>query len=149
MKKFAFRLQRVLKLREAHEKLRLGEFGFEQKRLLDEQSRLELFQGERELQIRDARSEQAQPFSVWSRWINGRYLERIGRVVEFQETRVQTQEQMVTVARNRYTEARRDTRILEMLREKKMDEWTRETLRDEAKTLDEVGSRKTDAEETC
>ncbi|HEY3295746.1 MAG TPA: flagellar export protein FliJ [bacterium] len=149
MKKFTFRLQKVLALREAREKLRLGEFGREQQKLQDEQARLELFQTEREMQIRDTRSVREQPFSAWSQGISTRYMQRIGRVVDFQQTRVQTQEQALEQARHRYTEARRDTRILEMLREKKVDEWTRENLLDEAKVLDEVGSRNSQPEETC
>jgi flagellar FliJ protein len=149
VKKFAFRLQRVLHLREIHEKLRLGEFGREQQVLMDEESRLKLFQGERESQISETRTVRAQPFSIWSQGINCRYLQRIGHVVEYQQTRVVTQEQAVEKARARYTEARRDTRVLEILREKKIDEWKRESLLDEAKVLDEVGSRTSALEETC
>lgn len=149
MKKFAFRLQRVLKLRETHEKLRRGEFGREQQRLMDEQSRLEFFRSERELQMCEARVVREQPFSIWSQGISCRYLHRIGHVVEYQQSRVQNQEHAVEGARTRYTEARRDTRILEILREKKMDEWKREYLLDEGKLLDEVGSRTSALEETC
>jgi len=142
MKKFQFRLQRVLKLREANEKLKLGELGREQQRLMDEQTRLELFQGEKELQIRETRAVREQPFSVWAQGINHRYLQRIGRVVEYQQTRVNEQKSAVEEARVTYTEARRETRVLEMLRDKKKEEWTREVLSEEAKELDEVGSRR-------
>jgi flagellar FliJ protein len=148
MKKFAFRLERVLKLREAREKMRLGEFGQEQKKLADEQTRLNLFRDERENQIRETKTVREKPFSIWSQGINCRYLQRIERVVEFQQVRVQSQQQAVEQARSKYTEARRDTRILEMLREKKVDEWARETLLDEAKTLDEAAARKPE-EDAC
>jgi flagellar protein FliJ len=149
VKKFVFRLQRVLKLREAHEKQRLGEFGREQQRLMEEENKLKLFRTEREMQINEARAERTEPFSAWSQGVSHRYLLRIGNVVDFQQTRVQNQEQSVTRARLRYMDARRDTRILEILREKKTDEWRAESLSEEAKVLDEVGSRKAGGEETC
>jgi flagellar FliJ protein len=148
VKKFAFRLQRVLKLREANEKLKLGEFGREQQKLMDEQTRLRLFEGERDFQLHEVRTARQKEFSVWSQGNGCRYLQRIGRVVEFQSMRVEDQQQSVLHARQIYLDARRDTRVLEMLREKKREEWQVETLLEEGKVLDEIGSRKPDGEES-
>jgi len=69
-------------------------------------------------------------------------------VVEFQTARVEDQQRSVHQARDRYLDARRDTRILERLREKKREEWQVETLLEEGKVLDEVGSRKPSGEES-
>jgi flagellar export protein FliJ len=142
VKKFAFRLQRVLDIRAAREKLKLADFGREQQRLASEQEKLDLFTGEQELQFAQMRASATEPFAAWSQHTNCRYLQRIGRVIEFQEGRVEAQTQAVEGARGRYIEARRDTQALEKLRETHFREWKGEWLRDEARTLDEVGSRK-------
>jgi flagellar export protein FliJ len=135
-------LQRVLDIRAAREKIKLAEFGREQQRLAAEREKLDLFTGEKELQLAEMRAGAAEPFSVWMQHTNCRYLQRIGRVIEFQEGRVASQSQAVDSARGRYIEARRDTQALEKLRETHFREWTGEWLRDEARILDEVGSRK-------
>jgi flagellar FliJ protein len=143
MKKFAFRLQRVLDLREAQEKVRLGQLGAEQQRLNQEMQKLDVFKGEQVLQLQEARTGRMAPFSVWSQSQDCRYLGRISRVIDYQTGRVNVQKQSVEIARVNYVEARKDTRVLETLREKKMDEWKLERLREEGNILDEVGSRKT------
>jgi flagellar FliJ protein len=142
MKKFAFRLQRVMDLRVAQEKVKLGQLGSEQQRLNQEIHKLDVFRGEQELQIREVQCERMEPFSVWAQTQNCRYLGRISRVIDFQHGRVQAQERSVESARLKYVEARKDTRVLEILREKKWDEWKLDRLREENKILDEVGSRK-------
>jgi flagellar export protein FliJ len=149
MKRFAFRLQRILDLREAQEKLRLNELGIEQQRLNQERHKLSVFQGEQELQIAEASQERHQAFSIWSQNLDCRYLQRIGRVIDFQSGRVAMQEQSLEAARVKYVEARKGTRALEILREKKLDDWKLDRLREEGNLLDEAGARKTLEEESC
>jgi flagellar protein FliJ len=142
MKKFNFRLQRVLDIREAREKLKLAELGREQQRLLAEQQKLNLFQSEKDMQVSEIKRQREEPFAVWAQTANQRYLQRVARVVEFQEGRVESQGEEVVAARDRYIVARRDTSVMERLREIKREEWNYEALREEGKVLDEVGSRK-------
>jgi flagellar protein FliJ len=142
MKKFAFRLKRVLDLRVAHEKMKLADFGREQQALRSESEKLALFQTEAESQFAEIRADRAAPFAVWNQNVNGRYLARIGRVVEFQSQRVRQQECSVETARLIYLDARRDTRVLEKLRETQWQDWNVESLREENNVLDEVGGRR-------
>jgi flagellar export protein FliJ len=142
MKRFAFRLQKILDLRHAREKLKLADLGREQQRLLREQQKLTLFRDEEQSQMDDIRSDRGQPFSIWLQQANCRYLVRIGRVIEFQVGRVHEQTRSVETARGRYVEAHRDTQVLERLRDKRREEWTQETLHEEAVILDEIGSRR-------
>jgi flagellar export protein FliJ len=142
VKKFAFRLQRVLDIREAREKLKLAELGREQQRLLAEQQKLRLFETEKENQVSEIRQERSEPFKIWMQTTSQRYLQRVARVVEFQHGRVEEQNVAVVTARDHYVEARRETNVMERLREIKKDEWTHEGLLEEGKVLDEVGSRK-------
>jgi flagellar export protein FliJ len=142
MKKFNFRLQRILDIKAAKEKLKLAELGQEQQRLTAEQQKLDMFSREKETQVGEIRNERQEPFEVWKQTIGHRYLQRVARVVEFQHGRVQEQTTAVATARNRYVEAHRETDVMERLREIKKDEWKHEVLIDEGKVLDEVGSRK-------
>jgi len=142
MKRFSFRLQRILDLRAASEKARLADFGREQQRLFAEQQKLDLFVGEQITQIAEMRVGRSQPFAVWWQTMESRYLGRIGRVIEFQQQRVHTQTERTEGARGRYLDARRDTHVMENLRDKKREEWNQDVLREEGKVLDEVGSRK-------
>jgi flagellar export protein FliJ len=142
MKRFAFRLQRILELRRAREKASLVELGREQQRLALENEKLDLFCNERELQLQETRVGRSKPFTAWAQAVNVRYLNRVGRAIEFQTHAVRRQETSVETARRRFHERRRDTQVLDHLRDKKQDEWRVDVLREEGKILDEVGSRR-------
>jgi len=142
MKRFAFRLQKILELRQAREKESLAQLGRELQRLTQENQKLDLFRGEQETQIRETRASRAESFTAWAQTANVRYLQRVGRAIEFQTHTVCQQEKSVSAARSRFHERKRDTQVLDQLREKKRDEWRADSLREEAKILDEVGSRR-------
>jgi flagellar FliJ protein len=144
MKRFAFRLQRILELRRAREKASLAELGRELQRLTEESQKLGLFRGEQESQIRETRASRCESFTAWAQTANVRYLQRVGRAIEFQTQIVCHQEKDVEAARSRFHERKCDTQVLDQLREKKRDEWRADVLREEANILDEVGSRRKD-----
>jgi flagellar FliJ protein len=144
MKRFVFRLQRILELRQAREKASLAELGRELHRLRQENQKLDLFRGELEVQINETRTARADSFAAWTQAVNARYLRRVDRAIEFQTDTVARQERSVEAARSRFHERKRDTKVLDQLRDKKRDEWWTDVLREEAKALDEVGSRRKD-----
>jgi flagellar FliJ protein len=141
MKKFTFRLQKVLGLRHMQERDKLGKLGREQQTLEAEIVKLELFCRESDEHISAIKTEKEQPFRVWSESVNQNYLLRIRRVVEFQGTQVSRQEHAVSSARSSYIEARRDTKVVERLREKRREDWMREVSMEEGKALDEAAAR--------
>ncbi|MBU0508914.1 flagellar export protein FliJ [bacterium] len=147
MKTFHFRLQRIRDLRHAREKDRLTELGREQKQLAYEEQRLDIFRGEAGSQLNEMKAERGQPFKVWRQTVSLRYMHRVDRVIEYQSARVVEQTHAVEKARDKYLDARRDTSILDRLREKKFGEWKRDELREEGKLLDEIGSRKRDGDQ--
>lgn len=147
MNAFRFRLQRVRDLREAREKDKLTEFGREQRKLGLETERLTMFQSEARQQMDDMRVERMEPFAVWGQTASVRYLSRVEHVIAYQSARVSEQEQMVEQARLRFLDARRETEVLDRLREKHYEEWKRGMLHDEGKLLDEIGSRKRDGDQ--
>ena len=147
MNVFRFRLQRVRDLREAREKDKLTEFGREQRKLGLEAERLTMFRDEAEQQRDEMRAERSQPFAVWGQTASVRYLSRVDHVIEYQSARVAEQERTVEQSRLRFLDARRETDVLNRLREKHFDEWKRGALREEGKILDEIGSRKTSGDQ--
>jgi flagellar protein FliJ len=142
MKKFNFRLQRVLNLREASEKQRLNEFGQQQQILRREQEKLDLFHGEQRAQLEEMQVSRAREFVAWSFQSGQRYIVRIGRVLELQTQRVHGQEKVVETARETYLMARRETSVLEHLRERRQEEWDKLMLQEEGKVLDDVGQHR-------
>jgi len=142
MKKFSFRLQRVLDLRTIQEKARLSELGRERSRLDAENEKLQVFAGEADDQITQMRMEQASPFRTWVRQTNHAYLGRVKRVVDFQRTVVNHQSEAVESAREKYVDAHRHTQSLEKFHDKRRSEWKAESVREEGKQLDEHAARR-------
>lgn len=137
MKKFRFRLDRVLDVRKVRQREKLGRLGAETRKLDTEQDKMRIFVNEAGSQTEAVRLEQAQPFTAWVHCSNHRYLDRVRRVIDFQREVVNAQERQVQMARNEYIEARRDTKVLEKLKESKLSVWKQEAEREEIKTLDE------------
>jgi flagellar export protein FliJ len=141
MKKFKFRLQRVLDIRTVQEKAKLTALGQERIKLDSEQRKLDIFVRESGAQIEQIRQEQSQPFRCWTQQTNSRYLKRLDRVIQFQKNAVNEQEKQVLRARSKYEKAHRDTESLEKVHDKKVDEWKLEVNREECIELDEHGTR--------
>ncbi|RQV98016.1 flagellar export protein FliJ [bacterium] len=141
MKKFKFRLQRILDVRTVQEKVKFTLLGQERMKLEDEKYKLDLFEKESDSQIEQIRSEKQQPFTAWSQQANTGYLKRLDRVIEYQKSAVSNQEEAVTNARGSYVKAHRDTESLEIMHEKKLNDWKAETIREEGHALDEHGMR--------
>jgi flagellar export protein FliJ len=141
MKKFRFRLQRVLDIRTVQEKMKLTALGQERIKLEGEQHKLDVFVRESNAQIEQIRQEQSQPFRNWTQQANSRYLKRLDRVIHFQKRAVGEQEKQVLRARGNYEKAHRDTESLEKVHEKKINEWKSEINREECIELDEHGTR--------
>jgi flagellar export protein FliJ len=141
MKKFKFRLQRVLDIRTVQEKAKLTALGQERIKLEGEQRKLDIFVRESGAQIEQIRQEQSQPFRCWTQQANHRYLKRLDRVIHFQKGAVTEQERQVARARSNYEKAHRDTESLEKVHDKKVDEWKLEVGREECIELNEHGTR--------
>jgi flagellar FliJ protein len=141
MKKFNFRLQRVLDIRTVQEKAKLTTLGQERLKLEGEQRKLDIFVRESGAQIEQIRQEQSQPFRCWTQQANNRYLKRLDRVIRFQKRAVTEQERQVANARGIYEKAHRETEALIKIHDKKVVEWKHDAGREECIELDEHGSR--------
>lgn len=141
MKRFNFRFQRILKIKERMEearKIALGKviavLNLEQERLADlEQTRMLYRQGGQELLAL-----QLDP-SLLS--LNVSYLQRLQREIQEQRMRIQQVEKAVEEKRQELMEATKERRVYEILKERAVEDYRREQKRQERIMLDEVGGQ--------
>lgn len=138
MKRFAFRFERFLTLRRAEEQKKLKQFAGEQQRLEQERVRLQLFETERDVQLRSMRDAMLRPFVAGARGVDWKYLGRLERVREYQRGRVEEQSAATDRARQVFLEARRGVKSLEQLKETKRAEWWADAMNQEQKLLDDL-----------
>ncbi|NPV71236.1 MAG: flagellar export protein FliJ [Firmicutes bacterium] len=139
MKRFAFRLERVLKVRETVLSTRQVALAGAQFRLGQEEETLAAVTGtlrRSESQFRKAASGAAAP---WRLALASRYV----RFLEFEEDKQQVEVEkardQVEICRQRLIEARQETRILEKLKDKRFGSYVSEVLKEDQSTLDEIG----------
>ena len=141
MKRFNFRFQRILEIKERMEearKIALGKVvavsNLEQERLADlEQTRMLYRQGGRELLAL-----QLDP-SLLS--LNVSYLQRLQREIQEQRVRIQQVEKAVEEKRQELVEATKERRVYEILKERAVEDYRREQKRQERIMLDEIGGQ--------
>ncbi|MCK4628817.1 MAG: flagellar export protein FliJ [Sedimentisphaerales bacterium] len=141
MKKFEFRLQTVLKLRQQQE---------DQKKRVVGSFLAEINELQREaVEMAQAVSEQGQ---VLQRYINGDvdvnwityyhgYVTNMRRSISEKIEEVARVQQKLIQARQELTEAARKTRILEKFKEKLMERHDRQLKKIEAREMDEIGNQ--------
>lgn len=146
MKKYSFRLARVLRIRKVQEKLRQSELTARERALQEQQDKLKLFENERDVQFDSMTLAQKQVLSVARHVADWKYLGRISRVVEFQGEVVQEYDRRKEVAKARFYEAKKRKRALEKLSELHHAEWIRELIRDEQRVADEASTQRSRGE---
>lgn len=143
MKRFRFAFERLLKLRKSQVEMRSAELGQERLKLDQEMHKLKLFRSEADAQVAEMRTARLDSFCAGDQCVGAKYLARVGRVIDFQQGAVGRQQSRVEVAQARLIGARRDTQIMEKLKDKKQAEWQAVTSREETAQLDEIGVRQT------
>jgi flagellar FliJ protein len=133
MKKFSFRLQNVLELREREEEEKERLLGTATARLLSAKGALAMLEGKRE---------QNQPGSDDESlvYMSGLYLARLLHEIEQAAQFVQQCEAEVEAAREEYIRAHRAAESLRKLRQKKLDEYNKALEAHEEKFLDEIST---------
>lgn len=134
MKRFSFRLQRVLDIRSRIRDERRQELGARQAELQREETLL----AELEAELLLTRIEEGGTYSASELQMVGAYAIRLRSQIERQLSRIEVAKQAVEEARVRYIEATKDTQVLEKLKEKRREEYTQEVLLEEGRNLDEV-----------
>lgn len=133
MKRFNFRLQRVLEIRERfRDEMRqeLVQRNFERDR---ERNIL----GHLDQEFLRSKVEEGGTYSASEMVLVGDYSARLQEQIEQQRVRVLAAEQAAEEARERYIEASKESQALEKLKEKRKQEYVEQTLKEEGAQLDE------------
>ncbi|MGE5484290.1 MAG: flagellar export protein FliJ [Ignavibacteriales bacterium] len=139
MKRFRFRLERVLRAKEAIQTVRQVELAGARARLDAEEGVLASILGlldESERRYRDVATGGIDP---WRMSCAAGYLKHLDGQAEVQELKVERSRDEVEICRQRVIEARQDTKVLENLRARRRSEHVAAFLKEEQGLLDEVG----------
>ncbi|MBI4179684.1 flagellar export protein FliJ [bacterium] len=142
MAKFKFNLQRVLDIRATQEKLRQNELAVERKRESDILRRIEYLRREQTDAYRRGGAILTEHLSD-IRWFvaQQRYLEAIERTIARTHANLDAQRQAVETSRLALVEAARKRKLLEKLKDKRMEIFKKEEETAEQKIIDEIGGR--------
>jgi flagellar FliJ protein len=140
VKKFLFRLQKVLDVRRIHERREQEELQKAISKRQKEEKRLELLDKEMQDIQRDMRENQQNVFEVWVHTADLRYRNRIEHAKTLQTRHIHDASEHEVERRKIFTKARRQTRVLEKLRELRESDWQRDASRYEDKLLDEIAA---------
>lgn len=141
MRRFAFRFQRVLELRLSIEEARKAALGEVLAVLHREQQALADLVDTRRRYQEAARQLPGTPVHPGLLSLSAAYLLRLQRQVEEQREHISRVEQVVEERRRKLTEATRDRRVFEILKEKAWEAHARDERRRQARQLDEVGQQ--------
>lgn len=133
MKKFRFRLEKVLQYREIIKGEKKRELSLCLAALREEEEKLE--------KLYKAQAENNMPEGVQKAgifFLKGQYSERLKKEIIQKKLDILEAENKVEIARHAYIEAAKDAKTLEMLKSKKQDQYNEVVRLEEAKILDEV-----------
>jgi flagellar FliJ protein len=143
VKRFRFRLQRVLDLREQHEKDRARSLGEAQSDEQRQRERLEEAASRLESAAASVRGKAAvEPVPAGTLRNLGLAVEAAQENVNRAEDRHREAQANVEEERARFHEARKDRRVVERLRERREETWTEEATRADQKEIDQIAARR-------
>lgn len=140
-KRFAFRLERLLEIRRTFEDRLKRELGAANRAIYDKQRDILQLLVEEDRTKVELRRIKIRELDLVEIRMNEQYLNAVGRKIVREYRTLQQLQEAATAKRRELTEASKGVRVLERLREKKFEEWRRETDLEERKFLDEVASR--------
>ena len=141
MKRFAFRLESLMKLRAAAEDAAKRVFGAARKAAEQQAGEVKRFELSETLAKSEMRSAQGTgEVRVADLMAHQRYLVVLGRRVAAERTKLAERESEATKARESLIVASRDLKTMERLRERRLGEWTVDMLKEEQRELDEASS---------
>ncbi|MBM3324448.1 MAG: flagellar export protein FliJ [Calditrichaeota bacterium] len=140
MKRFRFRLQKVLDVRRIRERQEQEKLQQAIRRRMQEEKRLDVLEKEVKDILQIMRQKQQTPFEAWAYVADARYRGRVEQAKVVQLQRIEEASRLENSRRQDFTAARRQTRVLEKLKEVRHEEWKREASRQEDKMLDEVAA---------
>ena len=144
MKRFKFRLQRILDIREQIRDEARQELGRRNAVLAHEQSVLRGLEAE----LLRLNAGENGIVTASELLLTGAYAQRIQKLIEQQALKVEEARKAVVEAQERYIQANKDAKALEMLKEKRRAEYDHEALKEEINQLDEVATQRANSRGT-
>lgn len=144
MKRFKFRLQRILDIREQIRDEARQELGRRNAALAHEQSVLRGLEAE----LLRLNAGENGIVTASELLLTGAYAQRIQKLIEQQALKVEEARKAVVEAQERYIQANRDAKALEMLKDKRRAEYDHEVLKEEINQLDEVATQRANSRGT-
>ncbi len=138
MKKFNFRLQRVLEIKQTIEDVKRRNFNEARQLLETEQNKLADFKA-KEISYRDKlNKKRIEGASLEIIRMYYKFFSALSTMLQYQKRRIIAAQEEVDKRRNILLEAVRERRVLENLKEKKLLEYNYEANREEQNFLDEI-----------
>ena len=143
MKRFRFRLQRILDIRDQIRDEARQELGRRNAELAHQQSVLAGLEDE----LTRLQPGKDGTLTAGELMLMGAYALRVQQLIEQQLVRIEEARREVVVAQEKYIQANKDAKALEMLKDKKRSEYDQEMLKEEINQLDEVAVQRAGAKE--
>lgn len=140
MAKFIYRMQSILDIKEKLEEQARQEFAQANRRLLEENEKLESLQRRKEQYEQKGRELLTDSLKVTDILENEEAIVRIQEFIAYQQDAVAKAEELVEEARERLTQARQESKMHQRLKEKAFESFTEEMKSAEAKEVDELTS---------
>lgn len=144
MKRFKFRLQRILDIREQIRDEARQELGRRNAVLAHEQSVLRGLEAE----LLRLNAGENGIVTASELLLTGAYAQRIQKLIEQQALKVEEARKAVVEAQERYIQANKEAKALEMLKDKRRAEYDHEVLKEEINQLDEVATQRANSRGT-
>ena len=140
MAKFRYRMQSILDITNQMENQAKMELGQAQRRLLDEEERLQLLRDRKEVYLEEGRRARLNALSVQELKDNEYAVARMDEFIAIQLDNVRKAEMEVEAARLKLQEIMKERKSHERLREKSFEQFVAEENKKERKEVDELTS---------
>jgi len=142
MRKFKFRLQKLMDAKAGEEKLRQRELGMEQHRLSQEEEKLKSLSDALEQTDENLREKLSGQVKAGELMIHHQWQRSLKTKINVQTQEVRKQDRVVEEARDRLVETSRDKKVLENLREKRFTEHQHQVNTETQNQLDDIGGNR-------
>lgn len=140
MAKFVYRMQSILNIKNQMENQAKMELGQAQRRLLEEEEKLNALYGRKEYYLEEGRKLRLESLNVRSLRDNEYAVARMEEYIEAQKVNVKRAETAVEEARQKLQEIMQERKMQEKLREKAFEQFIRDENAKESKEIDELTS---------
>lgn len=140
MAKFVYRMQSILNIKNQMETQAKMELGQAQRRLMEEEERLEVLYDRRRGYLEEGRKLRKEALKVQSLRDNEYALARMEEFIEAQKLNIKKAEEVVEAARAKLEEIMKERKAQEKLRERAFEQFVHELNAQESKEVDELTS---------